>query len=184
MNKKQRLRDSKLILDYQSGKTNALPILVQHWHKTFCDKAYWLVKDADVAKDIAQDSWGVIISKIGQLKNPESFGGWALRIVYTKSINWINSNKRLHQNLENYKYEQEIIDLERTDDTLIKEALLKMIKTLPENQQVVIRLFYLQEYSLKEISDILKISVGTAKSRLFHAREKLKQILKHRNYEK
>lgn len=178
MNKKQRLRDCKLILDYQSGNTDALSILVQHWHKTFCDKAYWLVKDADVAKDIAQDSWGVIISKIGQLKNPESFGGWALRIVYTKSINWINSNKRLHQNLENYKYEQEIIDLERTDDTLIKEALLKMIKTLPENQQVVIRLFYLQEYSLKEISDILNISVGTAKSRLFHAREKLKGILK------
>jgi len=45
-------------------------------------------------------------------------------------------------------------------------------------QQMVIKLFYTEEYSLKEISKTLNISVGTTKSRLFHAREKLKQILK------
>ena len=62
--------------------------------------------------------------------------------------------------------------------------LLKAIKKLPEQQQIVIRLFYVEDYTLKEISEILNISIGTAKSRLFHAREKLKLILKNRNYEK
>lgn len=184
MNKKQRLRDGKLVLDYQSGKTSALPVLVKHWHKTFCEKAYWLVKDADVAKDIAQDSWGVIIAKISHLKTPESFGSWALRIVYTKSLDWINRNKNSQKHLEAYKYEQDIVDIEKPDTSNIKSQLLISIKQLPNNQQVVIRLFYVENYSLKEISIILDISVGTAKSRLFHAREKLKQILKHRNYEK
>ncbi|GAA4952385.1 sigma-70 family RNA polymerase sigma factor [Algibacter agarivorans] len=181
--KKKKTIDSLLVLQYQSGDAKALPVLVKRWHKTFCEKAYWLVKDADVAKDIAQDSWGIIIGKISHLKNPESFGSWALRIVYTKSLDWIKSNKRLHQNLESYKYEQEVFDLEKPDDDELKNELLKTIKTLPENQQVVIRLFYVQEYSLKEISKILNISVGTAKSRLFHAREKLKHILKHKDYE-
>jgi len=184
MNKKQRLRDAKLVSDYQSGHTSALPILVKNWHKTFCEKAYWLVKDADVAKDIAQDSWGIIISKLNDLKNPESFGSWALRIVYTKSLDWIKSNQRLHQNLEYYKYQQEIIDSQKSDDIPLKSELLKTIKALPKNQQVVINLFYVQDYKLNEMSKILDISVGTVKSRLFHAREKLKQILKHKDYEK
>ena len=184
MNKKQRLRDRKLVLAYQSGNTSALPILVKHWHKIFCEKAYWLVKDADVAKDIAQDSWGIVISKINHLDNPESFGSWALRIVYTKSLDWIHSRKRLQRNLQAYKYEQYIIELEKTDTTNLKKQLLICIKQLPENQQVVLRLFYVEEYALKDVSDILNISVGTAKSRLFYAREKLKLTLKNRNHEK
>ena len=49
---------------------------------------------------------------------------------------------------------------------------------------MVIRLFYKEGYILKEISAILAISIGTTKSRLFHTREKIKTILKHRNYER
>lgn len=183
MNKKQRLRDSKLVLEYQSGNRSVLPLLVKYWHKTFCEKAYWLVKDADVAKDIAQDSWGVIICKINHLKSPECFGNWALRIVFTKSLDWIKSNKKEKGDLETYKYEQGIIELEKTDTDLLKEQLLKAVKLLPKKQQIVLRMFYVQNYSLKEISVLLNISLGTCKSRLFHAREKLKQILKNINHE-
>ena len=57
------------------------------------------------------------------------------------------------------------------------------VKLLPEHHQMVINLFYVEDYSLKQISEILSISVGTAKSRLFHAREKLKTIIKDKNYE-
>ena len=53
------------------------------------------------------------------------------------------------------------------------------ISELSENQQMVLRLFYKEDYSLNEMSDILEISVGTVKSRLFHAREELKTILKY-----
>jgi RNA polymerase sigma factor (sigma-70 family) len=54
---------------------------------------------------------------------------------------------------------------------------------LPRNQKMIMKLFYIEDYSLIQISEALHISVGTAKSRLFHAREKLKKSLKHRNYE-
>lgn len=180
---RNKTNDSLLVIQYQSGNVKALNILVKTWHQSFCNKAYWLVKDADVAKDIAQDSWGVIIKKIDTLKNPESFGSWASRIVYTKSLDWLKNNKRKRENLETLKHEQEIFESEEHNSEEIKIKLLQTIKTLSENQQMVIKLFYVQDYSLKEISDILNISVGTAKSRLFHAREKLKQLIKYRNYE-
>tara|TARA_R110002050_G_scaffold24083_2_gene64239 strand:+ start:28754 stop:29311 length:558 start_codon:yes stop_codon:yes gene_type:complete len=184
MNKKEQLIDEKLILEYQSGNGKALALLVKRWHKLFCNKAFWIVKDADLAKDIAQDSWKVIIGKIDELKNLNSFGSWALRIVYNKSLDVLNANKKKSKAIEAYKYQQdEIINDDENDTENLKRTLLKLIKELPQHQQVVIRLFYLEDYSLKEISNILKISVGTAKSRLFHAREKLKTTLKNIHYE-
>ncbi len=184
MNKKQQLIDGQLVLEYQSGNKKALTYLVKRWHKLFCEKAYWIVKDADLAKDIAQDSWKTIINKMEALKDPNSFGSWALRIVYTKSLNSIKSNNKKRERLKVYGYEQETISIENNEkgeEVELKKQLLKAIVSLPVHQQTVLRLFYKEDYSLKEIGTILNISLGTAKSRLFHAREKLK--LKHKNYE-
>lgn len=178
--KKDKAIDAMLVTQYLSGNANALTELVKRWHKLFCEKAYWIVKDADVAKDIAQDSWKTIIVKINKLQDPKSFGAWALRIVYTKALDNINANKRKRNSLEHYKYQQDTIVEEIETDESLKKELLKAIKNLVEHQQVVIKLFYVEDYSLNEISDFLNISVGTAKSRLFHAREKLKKILKEK----
>ena len=184
MNKKHRIIDGELVLYYQSGNDKALTLLVKRWHKIFCNKAYWIIKDADVSKDIAQESWKTIIDKIDTLKDPSSFGSWALRIVYTKSLDWIKNANKDKQNQEAYNYQQSVNEEKERYDVILKKALLKAIQSLPEHQQMVIRLFYVQDYSLKQISDILNISIGTTKSRLFHAREKIKLILKNRNYEK
>lgn len=185
MNKEQRKLDGELVLEYQTGNLDALNLLVKRWHKLFCKQAFWIVKDSDVAKDVAQDSWNTIINKIEKLKDPNSFGNWALRIVNNKSIDVVNTKNRKSIKDEIYKYEQKVFEIEEEYNLeLLKYRLLETINKLPEHQQKVIKLFYIQDYSLKEIADILKISVGTVKSRLFHAREKLKLILKHRNYEK
>lgn len=183
---KENISDSDLVLEFQSGNKKALNQLVKRWHKIFCEKAYWLVKDADVAKDIAQDSWNTIIKKIDTLKNTEKFGSWALRIVCNNAIDWLNKKKRQQKHVEQLKYEQETVEVTNDLDVNadIKQKLLEVFKKLPQHQQVIIKLFYTEGYSLKEISNTLNISVGTTKSRLFHGREKLKQLLKHYNYEK
>ena len=166
MNKNQPNIDAKLVLEYQFGNTNALAKLVKRWHKLFCKKAYWLVKDADVAKDVAQDSWKTIITNIDKLQDPKSFGAWALRIVYTKALDSLNAKKRLRNNLEQYKQQQDVLVEENQTNETLKKELLKAIKNLVTHQQIVIKLFYVENYSLKEISDILNISVGTAKIKI------------------
>ena len=177
MGKNDRIIDGKLVLEWQTGQQGALIKLVQRWHRTFCDKAYWVVKDADLAKDIAQDSWHTIINNIDKLKDPYSFGSWASQIVYTKSIDAMQDQLRQQMDTD------EKDGSESSDNDNIKQHILDAVYRLPRRQQQVIRLFYVQEYSLKDISTILDISVGTAKSRLYHAREKLKQLIKFRNYE-
>nr|WP_262910627.1 sigma-70 family RNA polymerase sigma factor [Psychroserpens luteolus] len=158
-------------------------MLVKRWHLVFCQKAFWILKDPDLSKDIAQDTWRVVINKIEALNNTSSFGSWALRIVCSKSFDELRK-----QNIKRSKtneFEKTLIadDEIYTENEPIKKMLIKAINELPEHQQIVIKLFYTENYSLKDISKILHVSVGTVKSRLFHAREKLKKIIKTEYYE-
>lgn len=183
MNKPEHKSDSFLVLDVQSGNTKSLVLLIERWHKELCEKAYWIVKDSDLAKDIAQDCWSIVIQKIYELKDPESFGSWISRIVYRKALDNIKKSERTHDMLEQFKYQEETLIQENDFDTSREKMLLIGIKLLPTGQQMVVRLFYLENYSLKEIGKLLNISIGTAKSRLFKARETLKKTLKQKTDE-
>ncbi|NQZ44946.1 MAG: RNA polymerase sigma factor [Flavobacteriaceae bacterium] len=57
--------------------------------------------------------------------------------------------------------------------------LQRAMQNLPFDQRMVLKLFYLESYSIKEISRITKVSTSTVKTRLFRAREKLKEVLKN-----
>ncbi|AXT53756.1 RNA polymerase sigma factor [Aquimarina sp. BL5] len=177
--------DSLLVLQCQSGNKKAAAILVKRWHEKLCKQAYWYSKDIEASKDIAQDSWSTILLKIHNLKDPNSFGSWALTIVTRKSYDWLRKNKKELENIDFYHKNEVSIKYDVYDkDDNIMILLKNAIKTLPSDQQMVLHLFYLESYSVKQIAEIANISVGTVKSRLFTAREKLKQILKSKNYEK
>lgn len=185
MTKPNQIFDALLVLECQAGSKKAMTLLVNRWHSKLCKQAYWYTRDSDQAQDIAQDSWGVILKKIAFLKDPNRFGSWALKIVTRRAIDWLRKQKKESTNLEtNYDLLNPIDD---GDDTLAVNPVLKVriaIKELPPKQQVILNLFYSEEFSIKQIGEILDISTGTVKSRLFTAREKLKTILKNRNYEK
>ena len=186
MNKSNNLSDAVLIEKYQKGDSTVLNLLVKKWHLKFCNLAFWIAKDADTAKDIAQESWTIIINKLNSLQDPEKFKSWSISIVNRRAIDWIRaSNREQHKLMKHFNESEKVDSFSDVEDNLsIKKALLKSIEKLSLEHQMVIRLFYKESYSLKEISEILKISIGTTKSRLFHAREKLKTILKHNNYER
>jgi RNA polymerase sigma-70 factor (ECF subfamily) len=180
MKKTKNITDAALVIAYQSGDRKALSQLVKRWHVSFCKFAYWYVKDGDIAKDIAQESWTVIIHKIKGLNEPKKFKSWAISIVNRKSIDWIRAQNSEGNKLQKFykEHARESEDNNEENREILKKKLLEAIYNLSEDQQTVVKLFYTQNYSLKEISELLEISVGTTKSRLFHAREKLKTILK------
>ena len=178
MKNKDREIDAKLILDYQSGKSSAFIVLVKRWYVRFCKLAYFYVKDRDVAKDVAQESWTVIYHKLTELKDPYKFKSWAISIVNRKAIDFLRIEQREHKRMKEYQFtisenseEKEVVEDE------VEAILSKEIKKLSIEHQQVLQLFYVQNYSLKEIAAVLDISVGTTKSRLFHAREQLKKVV-------
>lgn len=186
MTNKNKIVDSWLVMQTRTGNKKAMALLVKRWHKKLCRQAYWYTKDLDTSKDIVQDCWPIIIKRIDSLKDGTSFGSWALSIVTRKSIDLLRKNNREVKSLEEY-YENRSIttyDGDFNNNESLKKALRVAIKKLSNQSQQILNLFYLEEFSIVAISEILKVPVGTVKSRLFNAREKLKTILKQRNHEK
>lgn len=183
---KNKIVDSWLVMQTRNGNRGAMSLLVKRWHKKLCRHAYWYTKDPDIAQDIVQDCWPIIIKKIDNLKDAGSFGSWALSIVTRKAIDLLRKKNRELKNLEEYYDNNSIItyDSNINDSEGLKKAINEAIKKLPGQSQQVLNLFYQEELSMVTISEILNVPVGTIKSRLFNAREKLKTILKHRDYEK
>jgi RNA polymerase sigma factor (sigma-70 family) len=186
MTNSNKIFDSWLVVQYQSGNEKGITLLVKRWNMRFCKHAYYYTRDLDSAKDIAQDSWSIIIKRIGSLKDTNKFGSWAMAIVTRKSIDWLRKQKRETVQKEIFHDNATVISTnDLVDDS--ENALILMrqlISQLPQEQKVVLTFFYTEEFTINEISEILKIPPGTVKSRLFKAREKLKQNLKNRNYEK
>ncbi|MBT8254621.1 MAG: sigma-70 family RNA polymerase sigma factor [Flavobacteriaceae bacterium] len=178
MRKKSDILDGLLVIDFRNGNKKAMALLVKRWHSKFCRQAFWYTQNMDDAKDIVQDCWQLIFRKINQLDDPNAFKSWAMRIVVRKAIDWTRKQKRRPISISNFKQkEQEQIEEGGSREDLLRR-LNEAIKNLPENQGAVLHLFYIQEYNLKEIAEILDISKGTVKSRLYYAREHLKQLLK------
>jgi len=169
--------DRTIILEYRGGNSSKLSVLVKRYHRTLCEKAYWITKDKELAKDIAQESWITILNKLHTLKDVDKFKNWALRIIYTKAIDSIKL-KKIEKNLSDFRT---VFTIEQQSDgnekSLLLTKILKAIKKLPEDKQNIIRLFYHEDYSITEIATFLDIPIGTVKSRLFKAREKLKSLL-------
>ncbi len=187
MKPSKKIEDAWLIAQYCEGHKSAMAVLVKRWHIKFCKEAYRYTDNYDSAKDIAQDAWITILKKIEDLENPEKFGSWGLSIVTRKSIDWYRKHKRTldkHQKivLEKEASITEEIDLVKEQD--MSDNLRNAITLLSVEHRHVLKLFYVQEYGLIEISRILNISKGTVKSRLYYAREKLKETLKNRKHEK
>ncbi|WP_378175877.1 RNA polymerase sigma factor [Aquimarina sp. SS2-1] len=177
--------DSLLVLQYQSGNKKAAAILVKRWHAKLCKHAYWYTADVEISKDIVQDSWNTIFKKMVDLKDTYSFGSWALTIVTRNAINYLRKKKKEREHLSDYLLNNTNVDDENNYENQDAIASLRIaIKKLPYNHQVVLHLFYLEEYNVREIGEILQVSEGTVKSRMFNAREKLKLIFKNNNHEK
>ncbi|CAM1340400.1 RNA polymerase sigma factor [Tenacibaculum amylolyticum] len=183
MKNKETYADKRLIEEYLNGNKDALVFLVRKWHQVFCSIAYSYVNNMAIAKDIAQESWITLIPKLETLEEPSKFKSWAIQIVKRKAIDQLRKHKREHKHMDNYAHdnkrkinEEDMEALEVKEKR--KETLKKAIAELSLAHQQVIRLFYVEERSLIEMSELLGISTGTVKSRLFHAREKLKKILK------
>ena len=173
-----------LVLQSQSGDKEALRMLVKRWNPRLVRHARRFTNDRESAKDTAQESWIAIIRNIKSVDDPARFGAWALRIVGRKAIDWMRKSQRIQRNAE---YHAETVhgnddEAEEDDDriTILRAAM----RNLPELQRHTLSLFYLEGYSIKEISEILEQPIGTIKARLFHAREHLKKMIKTQHHEK
>lgn len=180
-----RLRDEILILEYRSGDKGALERLISGWQS----RVHWFLlatlQDENAAWDVSQEVWLAAVSSLGKRKPIQNFGAWIYRVAHNKAISYLRKKGLLDER------EGALCDLvEQADDAdadpvcsaedahLVHECL----RCIPVAQRSALILFYLDDLSLQEISQVLDVPRGTVQSRLHHGRQKMKQLLLKKGY--
>lgn len=172
-----------LVLEAQRGEIEAFEALVRRWLPAMTRHARRLTGDRDGAADVTQEACLAITRGLRRLDDPARFGSWALRIVTNKAADWVRHRqrqRRLQESLEPREPGAGASDLQGSDHgteesvRLIQQALA----TLPHEMRAVISLHYGEGLSVVDTALALDIPPGTVKSRLHHARSRLKELVK------
>ena len=158
-----------LVMAAQDGNAAALEKLICLWQKKLWQYVFRLTADVHASWDITQQCWLEIIKGLKKLNDTKNFKAWAYRIATNRSIDWLkNRNRNQHINVESI----EVVCEQKDDDLQVEE----LVERLKRDSRVILSLYYFEQLSIPEISIALSIPQGTVKSRLFTAREELKQL--------
>ena len=139
-------------------------------------------KDQDQAQEVVQIAFIKIFEKLEEFDFVGSFEGWVRRIMVNASIDAIRKRKRQPFSTDedyvfNDKHSTQEHDFDEDLTKIKSEYALEAIQELSPAYQTVFNLYVIENYSHKEIAQILDISVGTSKSNLAKAKQNLRKIL-------
>ena len=181
--------DLELIERFSNGDQDAFEQLIIRYEKKIYSICYYFLKNREDAEDAAQEVILKIYKKLGGFRKEAAFSTWMNYVASNTCRDYLRKRKR-NQVLyldDDIKTEEGQIhrELPSEEDTpeermekkelgeLMQEALFK----LKEDHKEILLMREYQELSYEEISEILEISVGTVKSRIYRARQDLKVLV-------
>lgn len=179
------LNNSELVRRTSTGDKEAYGELVTRFQGHVYGLAYSLVNNWADAQDVAQETFIRAYANINQLNDPDRFPAWLRRITFSVTMNWIKSFRPKLYELIDGKVDLDDLDIPdfKPDPYTIVErrelasVILEAIEALPSRYKVPLTMFYLNGLSYTKVADFLDIPLGTVKSLIYRAREKLKKIL-------
>lgn len=139
-------------------------------------------KDKEEAKDFLHDGFLKVFEKIKHFKHTGSIEGWIRRIIVNNTIDCIRKRNKMSFSSDSESGLTNLTDDSEDDLEKIKlvnigaERIIELIQELSPAYKTVFNLYVIEEYSHKEIAEMLNISIGTSKSNLAKAKGKLKNM--------
>jgi len=185
--------DAALVSSAQKGDLDAFETLVRRHQKRMLNIAFRLVDDYDDACEIVQDAFVAAFKNIKTFRREAKFTTWLTTITLNLSKNrlkQIKSRQRSiafslddtvrtedgHVAIDPPSKEPSVLDTMEKQD--IRTKVQDCIKTLEPDFREVLVLRDMQDFPYEDIAGMLKIRAGTVKSRLFRAREMIRDCLK------
>jgi len=154
--------------------------------KALYNVAYCIVKNSSDAEDAVCDALLSAWQDFPKLHDRSYFRAWLMKILKFRSYDILRRNRKYAEyddRLLNYSRNDAVDDLEVIESAERERSVRNAISQLPDEQRLCVTLFYMEDYSIKEISKIMQCTEGTTKSRLSRAREKLKKLLEGGEYD-
>lgn len=163
--------DLETIKKAKQGFVNEIGTIILENMQTLYRVAFSILRTEDEINDAISNTTVIVFEKIHTLKNEEYFKTWLTRILINECYKIYNQNKKIIY-LENYDQEKLTYN-----DTYVDDDIKNIIKKLDKDLKQIVILYYFEDFSVKEISKIVKIPEGTVKSRLSRARKELEKAM-------
>lgn len=166
-----------IIAQIKKGDQEAFEELIEEYKLPIYKTAKAILKDEDDVCDAIQDTALSIYKNINNLKNEKYFKTWVIRITINKCYDIISKHKLNNEKIE--KMQSDVSEVQSSFDSNIiaKTDLERAMNLLEEDLKLITVLYYYNDMSISDISEVINIPKGTVKSRIFRAREKLYHIL-------
>lgn len=168
--------DTKLIERCRSGDRRAFEALLLKYEKPVFNAAFRMLNSRDDAQDVTQTVFLKVFENFDQYDPSRRFFSWIYRITLNESINWLGRNNRLEPLA--FEAADEGRSVEQTvDSNRVTKDVQKALMTIKTDYRSVVVLKHFMGCSYTEISQVLDIPEKKVKSRLYSARQQLKEAL-------
>ncbi|WP_243122260.1 RNA polymerase sigma factor [Clostridium thermarum] len=175
----------ELIKAAQNKDRDAFRSLFAMYKQKVYGTAYLILKDYQHSEDIVQETFLQVYLKLEKLKDPQYFERWLYKITVNLCLDAVRKLKKHPlSSLDEYielKPDFSLTDAKTPEAVAeykeIQKKILSCIYSLPSQYAAVLVLFYYNNFTIKEISDIINCSEATVKTRLFRARKNLEKVL-------
>jgi len=168
----ERVYSELLVTMVQAGDRRAAERLVTRWQPRLVRTARRLLGNDEQAMDAVQETWGAVFQGWLRLSDPARFPGWVFGILHRKCVDRIRDESRQRRNA--------VAETEPAAAMSVGEdsvAISQALQGLSHEHRTAAILFFGEGLSLTEIAAATGVPVGTAKSRIFHARRRLQAAL-------
>ena len=175
------LSDQEIIDSVRKGNDSDYSIIVNRYKNKAFSMLKRMLKNEFDAEEVLQDCFLKAFNSLGSFKGDAKFSTWFYRITYNTALTKLSSKKRKtesemsstddHFNLESADGFEEI---EKKD---VSEFIHYTISKLPERYSAIITMFYLNEMSIEEISEVMGMTISNVKVMLHRSRNSLRDLI-------
>ena len=162
------------------GEVDAVAVAYDEYHGALCSFAKRLLGDAHAAEDLVQDVFVVLPDLVHRLAPGASLRSFLLGIAANRARHHVRARSRRLKFAGRLEHEplDPVPDPEALNERrLLAERLARALETLPLEQRTTFVLKEIEGYAAKEVADSLAIPEATVRTRLFHARQRLRAFL-------
>jgi RNA polymerase sigma-70 factor (ECF subfamily) len=174
-------RNPELVARLKARDDRAFEELVTTYQERVYRVAWRLVRDDDLAEDVAQEAFIKVFRHIDRFEERSSLYTWIYRITVNIALNKLKRDRfRQMLPLGDFGRPDRRASADPSRRALsneLAERVEEAVKELPEKQRLVFTLKFYEEMSHKEIAEVVGCSEGTSKANYFHAIRKLRVML-------